>query len=77
LRELECDLKSGVVVPVGEVVKRVADEYSIVYNQILSITAEVAPRVAILRSAEEVQVLPAKEIAKVLEELVVEQALAS
>jgi hypothetical protein len=57
LRELEYDLKSGGAVPVGEVAKRVADEYSIVYNRILRISAEVAPRVPIFRSAEEVQAL--------------------
>jgi hypothetical protein len=42
--------------------------------RLLSIPAEVAPRVAILKSAEEAQVFLAKEVAKVLEELAADQA---
>jgi hypothetical protein len=74
LRQLEYDQKSGAVVAVDDVAQAVAGEYAVVRNRLLSIPAEVAPRVAILKSAEEVQVFLAKEVAKVLDELAADQA---
>jgi hypothetical protein len=64
LRQLEYDQKSGAVVAVDDVAQAVAGEYAVLRNRPLSIPAEVAPRVAILKSAEEVQVFLSKEIAK-------------
>jgi hypothetical protein len=69
LRQLEYDQKSGAVVAADDVAQAVAGEYAVVRNRLLSIPAEVAPRVAILKSAEEVQAFLAKEVAKVLEGL--------
>jgi hypothetical protein len=69
LRQLEYDQKSGAVVAADDVAQAVAGEYAIVRNRLLSIPAEVAPRVAILKSPDEVQSFLAKEIAKVLEGL--------
>jgi hypothetical protein len=70
LRQLEYDQKSGAVVAIEEVATSVAGIFAMVRARILSIPAETAPRLAILRSAEEVEVFLAREISKILEDLV-------
>lgn len=69
LRQLEYDIKSGEVVPVAEVHAAVAVEYGIVRSRIISLAAEVAPRVAMIKTAPEVQDFLEREISKVLEDL--------
>ncbi|WP_143062063.1 hypothetical protein [Faunimonas pinastri] len=69
LRELEYDREIGAVVLVGDVVTAVTGEYALVRNRLLNIASRVAPRAAVLRSAEEVKALIDAEVALVLEEL--------
>lgn len=74
LKQLEYDLKSGEVVRVADVMKVVASQYAIVRNRLLSIPAEVAPRVAILSSATEVLAFLQAEIVQTLEALALDLA---
>jgi hypothetical protein len=69
LRQLEYDRECGTVVPVEDVVAAVVGEYAKVRNRLLSIPARVAPRVAHLRSPEEIKALIEQEVAQALEEL--------
>jgi hypothetical protein len=69
LRELEYDRDSGSVVAVADVARKVASEYALVRNRLLSIPARVAPRVAVIKSAEEVKALLEAEISQALREL--------
>jgi hypothetical protein len=69
LRQLEYDRESGAVVAVEDVAMAVASEYAIVRTNILGIPAKLAPRLAILRSAEEVKALLEAEITRTLEDL--------
>jgi len=69
LKELEYDLKSGALVRVADVQAIVAGEYSIVRNRLMSISAEIAPKLAILRTAPEVQSALEAEHAAALESL--------
>lgn len=69
MRELDYDRENGAVVPVDDVVATVAAEYALVRNRLLNIATRVAPRAAILRSAEEVRALIDAEVALALQEL--------
>ncbi len=69
LRQLEFDQKSGAVVPVEAVVAGVVEQYAKVRNKVLNIPTRVAPRAAVLRSAEEVRALIEVEVNLVLQEL--------
>lgn len=69
LRQLEYDEKSGAVARIADIEVAVAAEYAVVRNRILSLPAEVAPRVAMMREPEEVEAFLAKEISQVLEGL--------
>lgn len=69
LRKLEFDEKSGEVVKIAAVAKRVGEEYARVRSRLMSIPAEVAPTVAAFKSAEEVRDYLEREITLVLGEL--------
>ena len=55
LRQLEYDVKSGLVVPVAEVAKEVGAQYAQVRTRLLAIPAEQAPNLHRLKSVVEVQ----------------------
>lgn len=69
LRQLEYDRESGAVVAVEDVGSAVAAEYAVIRNNILGLPAKAAPRLAMLRSANEVKALLEAEITKILEDL--------
>jgi hypothetical protein len=69
LRQLEFDLKSGAVVPIDVVIAVLVEQLARVRNKVLAIGVRVAPRAAVLRSAEEVKALLDTEIGQALEEL--------
>jgi hypothetical protein len=69
LRQLEFDLKSGAVVPIDVVIAVLVDQLARVRNKVLAVGVRVAPRAAVLRSAEEVKALLDTEIGQALEEL--------
>lgn len=69
LRQLEFDLKSGAVVPIDVVIAVLVEQLAKVRNKVLGIGVRVAPRAAVLRSAQEVKALFDAEVALVLEEL--------
>lgn len=69
LRKLEFDEKSGEVVRIASVVKRVGEEYSRVRSRLMSIPADVAPTIAAMRTAEEVRDCLEREITEALMEL--------
>lgn len=69
MRELDYDRENGSVVSIGEVVSAVAAEYALVRNRLLNIATKVAPRAAMLKSAEEVRALIDSEVALALNEL--------
>lgn len=77
LRELEYLEKSGAVVDVSEICQAVADEYGSIRNRLLSIPSEIAPRIAILSSAEECRDMLEDEINKALEGLTVDRRYSS
>ena len=68
-RQLEYDIAAAAVVPVADVQKAVATEYATVRGRLMSIAAEAAPRLAVLRTASECQALLDEVIAEVLENL--------
>jgi len=69
LRQLEFDLKSGAVVPIDVVIAVLVEQLAKVRNKVLGIGVRVAPRAAVLKSAQEVKALFDAEAALVLEEL--------
>lgn len=69
LRQLEFDLKSGAVVPIDVVIAVLVDQLARVRNKVLNIGVRIAPKAAILKSAEEVRALYDDEAAAALEEL--------
>jgi hypothetical protein len=69
LRQLEYDRESGLVAEVDDVVMAVASELSLVRNKLLNIGSRVAPRVAVMRSAEEIKAMIDAEVVLALEEL--------
>lgn len=69
LRQLQYDRELGRVVAIDDVVAIVAAEYGKVRSRLLNIPARVAPRVAPLRSPEEIKALLDEEVAQALEEL--------
>ncbi|WP_162783401.1 hypothetical protein [Devosia naphthalenivorans] len=69
LRQLEYDRESGAVAEINDVVTAVVTEYALVRNKLLNIGSRIAPRVAVLKSADEIKALIDKEVALALEEL--------
>ena len=69
LRQLEYDRESGSVVAVADVAQKVANEYALVRNRLLSIPSRVAPRIAVIKSPEEVKAILESEISQALQEL--------
>ena len=69
LRQLEFDVKSGAVVPIDTVIAGIVEQSSRIRNKLLNIATRVAPRAAVLRSAEEVRALVEAEVTLVLQEL--------
>lgn len=69
LRQLEFDQKSGAVVDVAEVGREVASEYAAVRAALLAVPAKVAPRVALLKTAEEVRAALDDALSQALEGL--------
>lgn len=72
LRQLEYDRQSGLVVEIEDVALAVASEYALVRNKLQNIGSRIAPRVAVLRSAEEIKAIVDAEIAFALNELTVD-----
>jgi hypothetical protein len=69
LRQLEYDRESALVVEIEDVALAVASEYALVRNKLQNIGSRIAPRVAVLRSAEEIKAIVDAEIAAALNEL--------
>lgn len=69
LRQLEFDVKSGAVVPIDTVLAGIVEQFSRVRNKMLNLATRVAPRAAVLRTAEEVRALVEAEVTLVLQEL--------
>ena len=69
LKQLEFDRESGRVVEIDDVVVAVAAEYALVRNKLLNIGSRVAPKVAVLQSAEEIKALVDEEVVLALKEL--------
>jgi hypothetical protein len=73
LRQLEYDLKSGEVVAIADVHAAVALEYGIIRSRLLSVAAEIAPRVSMMTTAAEVKDFLEAQISKVLEDLTLDR----
>lgn len=73
LRQLEYDRLSGAVTEVEEVTTAVAAEYQLVKNRLFNIGARVAPRCAMLNSAEEIKALIDSEVTLALKELTLDE----
>lgn len=73
LRQIELDRERGAVAEVEEIAVQVAGEYTLVRTRLLNIGAKVAPRVAVMKSAEEIKALIDREVATVLKELTLDQ----
>ena len=69
LRQLEFDIKSGAVVPIDVVIAGVVEQNSRVRTKMLAIPTRVAPRAAVLRSADEVRALLEADVIQALKEL--------
>lgn len=69
LRQLEFDQKAGAVVEVAEVAREVSKEYAAVRAALLAMPSKVAPKVALMRSAEEVKVALDEAVSQALEGL--------
>jgi hypothetical protein len=69
LKQLEYDQKRGAVVAIEDVAAIVIDQFAKIRNKLLAISTRIAPRAAILRSAEEVKSLVDTEMSHVLQEL--------
>lgn len=72
LKQLEYDRESGAVVEIDDVVVAVASEYAVVRNKLLDIGTKVAPRAAVLKSAEEIKALIDAAVIEALEELTID-----
>src|SRR5215210_6259050 len=62
LRQLEYDRAVGAVVAIEDVAAAVVDQFAKVRNKLLNISTRIAPRAAVLRSAEEVKALIDSEV---------------
>ena len=69
LRQIDFDRAAGAVVDIDDVVNIVVAEYQLVRNKLLALGARIAPRVAVMKSAEEVKALIDREVNSALEEL--------
>lgn len=69
LRQLEYDRESGLVAEIEDVIVAVATELSLVRNKLLNIGSRLAPRVAVMKSAEEIKAMIDAEVVLALEEL--------
>ncbi|WP_156639978.1 hypothetical protein [Bosea sp. PAMC 26642] len=69
LRQLDYDRESGLVAEIEDVAIAVATELSLVRNKLLNIGSKVAPRIAVMRSAEEIKAMIDAEVVLALEEL--------
>lgn len=72
LRQLEYDLKAKTVVPVEDVAREVGKRYATVRSKLLAIPTNIAPRLARLKAAAEIEDALRARITWALEELVVE-----
>jgi len=73
LRQLQYDRESGAVAEIEEITTAVAAEYQLVKNRLFNIGARVAPRCAMLKSAEEIKALIDGEVTLALQELTLDQ----
>lgn len=69
LRRLEYDRESGLVAEIDDVAIAVATELSLVRNKLLNIGSRVAPRIAVMNSAEAIKAMIDAEVIVALEEL--------
>jgi hypothetical protein len=73
LRQLEYDRESGLVAEIDDVVIAVATELSLVRNKLLNIGSRVAPRIAVMNSAEAIKAMIDAEVVLALQELTLDQ----
>ena len=73
LRQLQYDRESGAVAEIEDITTAVAAEYQLVKNRLFNIGARVAPRCAMLKSAEEIKALIDGEVTLALKELTLDQ----
>ena len=73
LRQLEYDRLSGAVAEIEDITTAVAAEYQLVKNRLFNIGARVAPRCAMMKSAEEIKALIDGEVTLALKELTLDQ----
>lgn len=69
LRKLEFDRESALVAEIDDVVIAVATELSLVRNKLLNIGSRVAPRIAVMNSAEAIKAMIDAEVVLALQEL--------
>ena len=69
MRQLEFEREDFRLVPIEDVVEQVIAEYQLVKNKLIGLGARIAPRAAVMRSAEEVKALIDREVHSALEEL--------
>lgn len=73
LKQLEYDRESGLVVEIDDVAIAIAGEYAIVRNKLLDVGTKVAPKAAVLKSAEEIKALIDAAVVEALEELTIDE----
>jgi hypothetical protein len=69
LRRLEYDRESALVAEIEDVVIAVATELALVRNKLLNIGSRVAPRIAVMNSAEAIKAMIDAEVVLALQEL--------
>lgn len=69
LRQLEYDRESALVAEIEDVVIAVATELALVRNKLLNIGSRVAPRIAVMNSAEAIKAMIDAEVVLALQEL--------
>ncbi len=74
LRQLEYDMKSGAVVLVSDIAKKVGDEYAKVRTKLLAIPAEQAPRLHRCKTTAELQDILRGILVRALEELILDRS---
>ena len=75
MRKVEFDRMRGTVCLVSDVAHEVSAEYSRMRSRLIPIGAQLAPKLAMLKSASEIQALIDKQIGEALEELAYDERL--
>ncbi len=69
LKQLDYDRESGLVAEIDDVVVLIASEYALVRNKLSNIGSRVAPRIAVMNSAEAIKAMIDAEVVLALTEL--------